>query len=859
MEDYQHEIEMITGRLVEKGPDQTLTGPAFVKMLGILAEADSPEVWDPAIDTVHRYLNTVDDKLTHDMQCSHAESAKLFATLLTILAEAGQYRHETYSKDPEYRKLLDESLLPQMGQLREHAAQVAKQYLRQSVFSSLEADVEFEIFPLLESMGDVSGKNSRLARDRYMPFRVVQAGNVAERLFSLRLRTTEPQLVGDEHTPGLLQEIYSLKYARFGTSGVRGRWGVDFTEERAKRVVQAICDYLKASNVPARIKPDNLQGRRVVIGYDSRRNARLVAEWTAQVCLANGFKVDLAERDTPTPALVYYLTDYLPQDECAGLINCTASHNPPEWQGIKFNPRHGFPAPTDLTDFIAARANRLQLLDEQVPVANLSEAEARGDLRGFDPIVGFTEWILDSGKGNRRIAIEPDRIRQHFANGCVVIDEMHGTSRGYLTRLLDEIGVRYEVIHAERDPNLPGLDYANPEEPFINPLKATVKEQKDAILGLGMDLDADRFGIVDGDGTYYRPNQILPMLVRYLGIDRELTGRVIATQTGSPLIEKLAGMIPNNEQNQPEPNTAPAFVDHPFYRIRVGEHDDQVYEYTFMVPVGIKYIEEQRRTDLRYRAYSELPEGWRDTLLIGGEESSGLTTRGHVTDKDGVWANLLIMDMVAYYGTSVGQIWEETAKCAGWMSFGGKELDKENPSNTGRADVDAVLEAKEELINDFLDRYEGKAPAESTWADLPVVYAGGIRYDFAQLQLRDPEGDDQHFLRVRASGTEPINRIYVESSNPEIAKRLMATAWRRLEELSASEIRKAHSEWRLADILSATAESPSLVQVTKSVIASREGWSRQGVTSKLERMLPAVERRNQRVIRAWIAALGNEG
>jgi len=858
MENYQHEIEMITDKLAKGGSAQSLVGPEFVKLLEILAEADSPETWDPAIDAVHQVLNVVDDALARGTEHAQAESAKLFAILLTILAEAGQYRHETYSKDPEVRRLLDEALLPKMGQLREHAIQVAKEYLRQPVFSSIEADLEFEIFPLLESMGDVTGKNSKLARDRYMPFRVIQVGNVAERLHGLRLRTNEPQLVGDGDNQGLLQQIYDLKYARFGTSGVRGRWDEDFTEERAKRVVQAICDYLKASDVPARIKQENLRGKRVVIGYDSRRNARLVAEWTAQVCLANGFKVDLAERDTPTPALVYYLIDYLPEEECAGLINCTASHNPPEWQGIKFNPRQGFPAPTDLTDFIAARANRHQLLDEQVPVADLTEAEARGDLRSFNPIDDYIAWILNSGNGNLRIAVDTDRIRQHFAGGHVVVDEMHGTSRGYLTRVLNLIGVEYKVVHAERDPNLPGLDYANPEEPFINLLKDTVEEQKDAMLGVGMDTDADRFGVVDGDGVYYRPNQILPMLVRYLGIDRELTGRVIATQTGSPLIEPLAGMMPDNEEYRPLPNTAPAFVDHPFYRIRVGKREDQVYKYTFMVPVGIKYIEEQRRTDRAYKPLKELSQGWRNVLLIGGEESSGLTTRGHVTDKDGIWANLLIMDMVAYYGQTVRQIWEETTQRAGWRSYGGRELD-EKFSNAGRADVDAVLEAKEELINDFLDRYEGKAPAESTWADLPVVYAGGIRYDFAELQLRGPDGDEQHYLRVRASGTEPINRIYVESSDPEIAKRLRETAYRRLEELSAAEIRRAHSEWRLAEILSATAESAFLIQKAKAAIASRDDWSLEGVISKLESILPTVERRNRKVIRTWLAALRNEG
>jgi phosphoglucomutase len=855
MRNEEHKLEQVEAWIAQDELDRSEMGPAFVKLLRILTEAEVPEVWNPAIGLVHHFLDLVERELSCDLQWTHAELAKLSSMLLTVLAEAGQYRHETVSRVSERRKLMDEELLPKMGQLREHAVSAAKQYLCQSVFSSLKADIELEIFPLLESLGDAS-EGSRLARDRYMPFRVIQVGNVVERLYSFHLRTTDPYLVGDESAPGLLREIYDRKYARFGTSGVRGRWELDFTEARAKCVVQAICDFMKASDVPAYLKAEDLRGKRVVIGYDSRRNARLVAEWTAQVCLANGFKVDLVNRDTPTPALVYYLTDYLAPDEVAGLINCTASHNPPEWQGIKFNPRQGFPAPTNLTDFIAARANQLQLLDESVPVTNLIQAEQSGDLRGFDPIVNYCDWVLDSGNGNQRIQVDPERIRRHFQNGLVVVDEMHGASRGYLTRLLGEIGVRHTVIHAERDPNLPGLDYANPEEPFINTLKAKVQELDSAMLGLGMDTDADRFGVVDSDGTYYRPNQVLPMLVRYLGIDRQLTGRVIATQTGSPLLEKLTGMIPGNDQNQPEPDVVPAFVDHPFFQRRVGEREDRVYQYTFMVPVGIKYIEEQRRTDRQYKFYKELPRGWRDTILIGGEESSGLTTRGHVTDKDGIWANLLIMDMVAYYGKPLSQIWKDTTEVAGWISFGGRELDA-NPSNTGRADVDAVLEAKEGLINDFLDRFEGKMPGEATLEGLQIIYVGGIRYDFVEIQLRDVQGDDQHYLRLRASGTEPINRIYVESSDPDVARRLMQTALARLTELSAIEIRKAHSEWRLADILSATQPSSTLVKTVKSVVDSHSDWSCQSVTSKLERILPTVERRNQHAIRGWIVALGD--
>jgi len=857
----KHTLGQIEAWLEQDELERPRLGPMFVKLFRVLTEAETPGVWGPATGLTHRFLDVVEREVAPGLQWPFSESAKLFSMLLTILAEAGQYRHETFIGDSERRKLLDQELLPQMGELREHAVAIAKQYLRQPVFASLRADIDAEIAPLLQSMGDTSGRNSPLARDRFMPFRIIQVGNVVERLYSFRLRTVDPQLVGDGSTPGLLREIYDRKYARFGTSGVRGRWGLDFTQPCAKRVVQAICDFLKASDVPDHVKAEDLRGKRVVIGYDSRRNARRVAEWTAQVCLANGFKVDLANRDTPTPALVYYLMDYLDPDEVAGSINCTASHNPPEWQGIKFNPRQGYPAPTSLTDFIAARANQLQLLDRSAPVVDLAEAEARDDLRGFDPIVDYANWILDSGKDNQRISIDPERIRKHFTGKMVVIDEMHGASRGYLSRLLGEIGVRHKVIHAERDPNLPGLDYANPEEPFINALKAEVARLDDAALGVGMDTDADRFGIVDWDGTYYRPNQVLPMLIRYLGIDRELTGRIIATQTGSPLIEELARKRAEklaeegrpNEQDHPkwEEGVLPAFVDHPFYQRRAGQREAQMYKYIFMVPVGIKYIEEQRRTDRSYQFLKELPEGWRNTILIGGEESSGLTTRGHVTDKDGIWANLLIMDMVAYYGKPIRQIWKDTAAVAGWESFGGRELEPE-PSNTGRADVDAVLEAKEALINDFLDR----VPGEGTFAGLEIAYAGGIRYDFAELRLRDGRGGDRHYLRVRASGTEPINRIYVESSDKEIAKCLTEAALKRLTELSAEEVKKAHVEWRLADILSATQPSSYLIGRVKSKIADT-GWSIQDVISRLERILPTVEHRNQHAIENWIAALSH--
>lgn len=619
----------------------------FVKLNRALVSANRPEEWDPAASSIGKIITSIEDTLDLIGSSGDAvEQAQIISILLTVMAEAGQYRHEQFNprtpEDRKTREMIDKEMLPAMGALRKQAISTAKKFFLLPIFQPLHEAMKQEIFDLLDSM------DPELAPDRFMPFRVIQIGNVAERLYGFRLRTHDAYLVGDENRLGLLREIYNRKYLRFGTSGVRGRWQVDFTETRAKQVTQAICDFLNAKNIPDYAGAEDLSGRRIVIGFDSRKNARTVAEWLTQVCLANGFKVDLASRDTPTPALVYHLADYLDPEETAGLINCTASHNPPEWQGIKFNPRLGYPAPTNVTDFIAFRVNEIQLLNQNAQGCDLHMAEERDLVRGFDPLPSYSKWILNSGNGNTRIPLDFENMRLFFSDKFVVVDEMYGAGRGYLSKLLGEIGIKHTVIHAERNPNIPGLDYANPEEPYINALKEAVASSG-AYLGIGTDTDADRFGVVDKGGEYIRPNQILPMLVRYLGVERKITGRVIATQTGSPIIEKLAGHIPGNEENKPLPGTIPLYVRHPFYRLRVGDLKERVQEHTFLVPVGIKYIEEIRRLDREYNPLKPLPKNWRDVLLIGGEESSGLTTRGHVTDKDGVWANLLIMDMIAYY------------------------------------------------------------------------------------------------------------------------------------------------------------------------------------------------------------------
>lgn len=821
--------------------------------------ADKPEAWQPAIGEMNTFLDQVgawleqyEDQFGRDM----VTSSRILSLLLTVAAGGTQGRLEFYQPKDEagktYRAQIDADYLPGSGDMRRKAIAIARLYLTNPVFDTLKYAIAFEIMPLLDSLDDHKDP------DRFMAYRIIQIGNIYERLYALRLRTTDPILLGLAGRKGLLREIYDRKYLRFGTSGVRGRWGNDFTETRARQVVQAICDFMNNKNVPAFVGAENLAGRKVVLGHDTRRNSDVVTRWVAETVLANGFQVELADRDVPTPALAFYETDVLPEAEVAGLIIATASHNPPEWQGLKFNPRLGYPAPTNVTDYIAFRINELQLGDETGGVSDVEAARSRGLVKGFDPLNTYTEWIKQNGIGNARIPIDFDRIRAFFADKHVIVDEMHGAGRGYLTRLLGEAGVRHTVIHAEVDPELGGQDYANPEEPFNNPLKAMVAKTG-AHLGMGMDTDADRYGVIDKGGVYFRPNQILPMLTRYLGVDRGLTGRVIATQTGSPLLEVLAGMIPGNEGNKPTSGVLPGYIGQRIYKPRVGDIQSRSLKHAFMVPVGIKYIEEIRRTDASYNNLKTLPEDWRDRILIGGEESSGLTTRGHVTDKDGPWANLLIMDMLAYYGTraenplsTLQELWDDTVKLPGlWESFG---TSTDPTSRAGRSDVDAPLEAKEAFIDYYLDLALNTQGEEVTVAGLKVEYLGGIRYELVEMQLVDESGDNHHYLRVRASGTEPINRIYIESSSLETGQRLMKAALGQLERLTMESLKKAYSTWHLADMLTQTTLSPSLLEVVRNVL-SENSWSAEDLKAKLQQMRFALEKRNRKVAAGWLDAL----
>lgn len=770
-----------------------------------LTESEDKEGTQRAIEVTRRFLQRLVSELK-EKPVDSLPLPTLFGVLSTLLAEAGPSRFETSTKPDK------EEILAEMKTLRSEIVEVFKTYFAREEFSAGHLFIQIEIVPLLQE-----------AIARHMPFRVIQMGKIADALLRFTDQISNPKL------EILLERIYTLKYPRFGTSGLRGRWKIDFDELKARRITQAICDYIKE-----RLRSSS---NTLVIGYDSRRYADRVAQWVTEVCLANGFKVYLANRDTPTPVLIYWGAENLGEQNIAGIIICTASHNPVEWHGIKYCKPNGASAPTSVTDWIGARANLLQLFEKTFDPIDLDIEREKGHLIDFDAIEDYCNWILSEEKGlNKQI------IKDFFGDKRIIIDEMYSASRGYLSRILGELGIEHKLVHGKIDRALGTLDYASPEPPFINDCIAAVKKEY-ATLGLAVDTDSDRYGVIDEGGIYFKPNQILPMLTDYLVLVKDYKGKIVRTQSTSRAMDAVARHLDRTGNIiKPDPTDLPGYAKSIFYETRVGKKEELTGLPVYVVAVGIKYI-------------AEVMEADRFNFIIGGEESSGLTTRGHILDKDGIWACMLIMEMIAAQQKPIQELWEDFTQRYGQFY-------------SGRIDVDATDEAKERLIDFYLDAYKNLTPEEldqKRIAGLKVVYLGGVRYDNLEAILEDDKTGERSYLIIRASGTEPLNRIYTESGSEEKRQEIEKEVLQKLEEFSAETLQKAQDFWQLINILTVTEPTLHLADLAVEVIKnlSKAGYEQNildNVVRELEKRKEdkvrfRVERRTKEVIEKWLKFL----
>ncbi len=359
--------------------------------------------------------------------------------------------------------------------------------------------------------------------------------------------------------------------------------GEEFTFANVRRAVGGIARYV-ASQKPS--------GARVIVGRDPRFLGETFCSMAAEILSNHSITPLMIAEAAPTPAISHAVT----QNKADGAINFTASHNPPEYNGIKFSTPDGAPALPDATQKIEAE---IAAIDADTLTGAVAPAAPKAAAEALDPKPAFLQRL--------REAVDLDAIRK--AGLRVAFDPMWGAARGYPDVLLRDVGVETATVHDYRDV-LFGNHAPEPDDHLLEDLRVEMRRIK-AHIGIATDGDADRFGIVDEDGTFLQPNYIIALLFDYLVETRGWKNGVCKSVATTNLINALA-----------------------------AHHKVELHE----TPVGFKYIGELIK---------------QDKIAIGGEESAGLSIRHHTPEKDGILAGLLCCEMVARRGKSLGKQLQE--------------------------------------------------------------------------------------------------------------------------------------------------------------------------------------------------------
>ena len=297
---------------------------------------------------------------------------------------------------------------------------------------------------------------------------------------------------------------------KFGTSGWRGIIGEDFTFENVRIASQGIANYLKKSGQ---------KGSGVVVAYDTRFLSEKFASEASKILAFNDIHAFLCNRDVPTPCVSFETV----RRKAMGAINFTASHNPPEYNGLKFSTANGAPALPEVTKAIEHEIHALEEKNEKVDVYEKSEL-----IETIEP--------KDRYLGELRNKVDTEAISKSGLR--IAMDPLYGTARDYLDYFLLEAGVEVKIIHNYRDPYFGGF---SPEcnEKNLGELRNIVGSEK-YDLGLATDGDADRFGIIDDRNRFVSPNIILALLALYLKRYRNIPGGLARSVATTHLIDAIA-------------------------------------------------------------------------------------------------------------------------------------------------------------------------------------------------------------------------------------------------------------------------------------------------------------------------------
>jgi phosphoglucomutase len=457
---------------------------------------------------------------------------------------------------------------------------------------------------------------------------------------------------------------------KFGTSGWRAIIADEFTFANVRLATEAIARYTrrKQPSSPA-----------ILVGYDTRFASDRFALEAARVLSAQGIRAVLCDRPVPTPAVAWTII----QRHLDGAINMTASHNPGEYNGLKFSTSDGAPALPEVTSEIEREIEALQASNWDFAAQS-------------PPNDALIETIEIGPAYLSDLATKVDLKKIRSASLALAYDALHGSGAGYLDRVLADAGIPAMLLHTNRDVYFGG-HHPEPADEQLGELKVLMKKHG-LQLGLATDGDADRFGVMDEGGEFLYPNELIALLVDYLVESRGWKGGVARTVATSHLVDRVARL-----------------------------HGLELLE----TPVGFKFIGEY------------IKDG---RIFLGGEESAGLSIRGHVPEKDGILACLLVAEMVASRGKSLKTQLKELFSRVGPV-YNRRLNVRLDPANEGR--LKAKLESE-------IQEFHGRKVVEQNRKD-------GLKLLFG----------DGSWVLMRPSGTEPVVRFYAESSTPEDLETLL--------------------------------------------------------------------------------------
>ncbi len=461
----------------------------------------------------------------------------------------------------------------------------------------------------------------------------------------------------------------------FGTDGWRAIIAEDFTFENVRYCAQAVADYLHATGLAA---------RGLVVGYDTRFASDRFAAAVAEVAAANEVPVYLCDRPEPTPVVSYTVL----HRRAGGGVVITSSHNPAPYNGFKYKPDYAGSASPEI---VAALEDRIRVHQAAEDVQRMPFAEALK--------AGRVQMIDARSPYVARLGELVDLARLRASGLHVVHDALYGAGLGYFATLLGGGATRVDALHAEINPNFPGIHGPEPIPPNVDALLAAVP-RLGADVGLATDGDADRIGLVDEQGRFVNQLEVYGLLLLYLLEVRGERGAVVRSLTSTAMADRLA-----------------AAYGLPVYETQVG------FKY-----VGPKMLE--------------------TNAIMGGEESGGYGFRGHIPERDAILAGLYLLDL---------------------------RLQMQRPLSA------IVRYLHEKAGESYYDRHDVAFPPDQRAAIEARVSAAtptsiaGLRV----VRIDDLEGrkfylEDGSWLLIRFSGTEPLLRIYTETTSPERVGQILA-------------------------------------------------------------------------------------